>query len=965
MKTTRTASASRDIQQSTPAARPRLALDLPLIIVLLIGLALRLLLWDAIPRTGFISDEGEYFSAATWLAQGRGFDWYQGYLWTRAPLYPLFLAAHLRIFGATLTPIFVTQTILSLVNVVLVYLLAGRLGAGGWGLVAGRGGVGGTGRRGDKETRRSQNDPQTTDNRQQTTGNEQRTTDNRQRTTNQWLPTLAALMMAVYYPFILYTQTLLSETLFITLLLGGFLALAGEGRGTEDGGRRTEDRGRSDHIIVSSHHLVISSSCHLVILSTAGVLFGLATLTRSLTLGFIPLVALWLLFRRPTTDDRRPTNDGGQTTDDGGRRTGDEGRGTKDGGQRTKDGGRRTNDESVQTFKRSNAQTLKRSLMFLISAILIILPWTVYNSRLYGGLVLVDTSGAFNLVLGAHTAAAGERQDAWTRDFVLSMFEGSRAIAPTDTCAPPPGPQPSQAARQAAMTREGLCLVTKYPVAFVAKSLSEFVDLFQINYGGDERFTDGFTTGRLPVWHVLATFVFDDTLYVFVLPLAVIGWALAWQDGGRRTEDGRGDGETRRQGDKETRRQNDLRFTIYDFAPSPLLPYSPTPLLPIIILWWLYNLAVAPLLFAINRFRLPLLPFAFIFAAYALVMLSRKEWRWLRSPQGVALSVVAALLALVATAPYAYVFAEPRSAALASYLGPFPSSVDSTGRALVSQGAYARTQQFRQALAEGDAAAAEAILRSGELAITRAGGKSVEVSQLAEAILDAHTGRFDAGLARLPTTEAIIRAGDVEAAVVRGDMLRSVGKLDEARILFGGSAATNLFVDAANPAQWAWDWLRPVSIKRIDLAGDLDLGYIEGCYLGEGDAEGTFRWCTDGARLRFPAAGTGAAQHLALRIDGRGRPQDMLPIPPIQVFVAAGEQLLPSDGAITPVYGTLDEYVVTLPPVPTGADVIITLHTPTFVADAARYLSQQGAQVGQPQRLGARIDWAELRERAP
>ena len=36
-------------------------------------------------------------------------------------------------------------------------------------------------------------------------------------------------------------------------------------------------------------------------------------------------------------------------------------------------------------------------------------------------------------------------------------------------------------------------------------------------------------------------------------------------------------------------------------------------------LWLLYNIAVAPLLFAINRFRLPLLPFAFIFAAYALV----------------------------------------------------------------------------------------------------------------------------------------------------------------------------------------------------------------------------------------------------------------------------------------------------------------------------------------------------------
>ncbi len=32
--------------------------------------------------------------------------------------------------------------------------------------------------------------------------------------------------MALYFPFALYTQVLLSETLFITLLLGGFLALS-------------------------------------------------------------------------------------------------------------------------------------------------------------------------------------------------------------------------------------------------------------------------------------------------------------------------------------------------------------------------------------------------------------------------------------------------------------------------------------------------------------------------------------------------------------------------------------------------------------------------------------------------------------------------------------------------------------------------------------------------------------------
>ena len=47
---------------------------------------------------------------------------------------------------------------------------------------------------------------------------------------------------------------------------------------------------------------------------------------------------------------------------------------------------------------------------------------------------------------------------------------------------------------------------------------------------------------------------------------------------------------------------------------------------------------------------------------------------------------------------------------------------------------------------------------------------------------------------------------------------------------------------------------------------------------------------------------------------------------------------------------------------PVGADVIVTLHTDTFIPSADRYLSQQGKPVvGQVQRLGVRLDWAELR----
>ncbi|HEU5097672.1 MAG TPA: hypothetical protein VFU22_01420, partial [Roseiflexaceae bacterium] len=185
----------------TPAERPRIAAYIPLVLVLLLALALRLLLWGRIPRTGMISDEGEYLSAASWLAQGRGFSWYQGYLWTRAPVYPLFVAVHLRLFGDTLMPIYFTQMILSLLNVVLVYLLAQWLPSEG-----------------------------------------RRKTDDR-RPAHRSVPVLSALLMALYLPFALYAQVLLSETLFITLLLAGFLALARwvEDPRTKDQGPRTKD----------------------------------------------------------------------------------------------------------------------------------------------------------------------------------------------------------------------------------------------------------------------------------------------------------------------------------------------------------------------------------------------------------------------------------------------------------------------------------------------------------------------------------------------------------------------------------------------------------------------------------------------------------------------------------------------------------------------------------------------------
>jgi hypothetical protein len=806
-------------------------------LALALGLALRLALWGHLPRTGWISDEGEYFSAASWLAAGRNFGWYLGYLWTRAPLYPLFVAAHLRLFGETPTPVFASQMVLSLLNVVLVYALARCLVPA-----------------------------------------------------NRQAATLAAVLMALYFPFAIYPQALLSETLFIALLLGAFLALAyavttADRRPTANAGKRLR---------------------HGAWLVVAGGLMGLATLTRSITLAFLPVVALWLLLQPRTADDQQPTTRA-----------------------------------AIRPFLAAMPPWFN-PIVFLLAATLVIAPWTWYNSRLYGGLVVIDTSGAFNLMLGGRTAYDGNaRLDAPSRNFGLALLDtkldasqrrallqpilaadGSvlsdgpclarsgdprfaAALARPDRTALP------QAQVQQLMSAEGWCLTRAKPLAFARKSLAELVDLFQINYSGDERFTDNFTAGRLPQPYTLGLFLLDDTLYVLALPLAALGWALMRRARAKR---------------------------------------SGANLQSLIGLWLLYNLAVAPLLFAINRFRLPLMPFVFLLAAQALVA-APHEWRALRSRSGVAWGALALALGLLAATPYAYLLPlnERGESPWASYLGPYPSSFEDTAMALAARPAYLHSEQLRAALRTGDAAAARALLASGPL--------TPDAARFGPPLLQALDGQAATAAAQFdpPALEA---ANDAKGAVIAADLLRTSGNAAAARALF-----SKQFVDNANPVQFAWDWLHPAPIpgNTLDIAGNLDLGYLRGCYLGEGDplAGGNFRWCSDGAQIRFPQAGTGTPQRLVLRADGRGWAGYAAAPPLVEIWM--NNQLV---GTFTPVLHAPAEFAVPLPPNPSGADVVLTLHTPTFVPAAARYLSQQGSQVGQVQQLGVRLDTVRL-EAAP
>lgn len=239
-------------------------------LVLAVALALRLALWAALPRENLVSDEPEYLAAASWLAQGRGFSFYDGWPWLRPPLYLLFLAPLLRSFGLDLAPIRLVQVLVSLTVPALVSMLARRALGPRAALVAG-------------------------------------------------------LVAALWLPLAILPHLVLAENLFLPLLLGGFLALAHW---------QTKERP--------------------IWALAGGVLLGLATLTRGLTVAFLPPAALWtgaVAWRK-----RPATAPGGAA--------------------------------------------VWPALLVLAGALGVILPWSGYNTLRYGRPILVDTTGGYNFWLG-------------------------------------------------------------------------------------------------------------------------------------------------------------------------------------------------------------------------------------------------------------------------------------------------------------------------------------------------------------------------------------------------------------------------------------------------------------------------------------------------------------------------------------------------------------------------------------
>ena len=140
---------------------------------------------------------------------------------------------------------------------------------------------------------------------------------------------IASAWLAALYPnLIAFTHYLWSETLFIFLLLTALLALTR--RPGPPGGRAA---------------------------ALAGLLLGLAALTRASLVYFLPLLSLWLVF---------------------------------------------VHRERLRT-------ALAAAAIVPAVALLVILPWTLRNTLLHGGFVLIETNGPYNLWRGNGPAAFEDR----------------------------------------------------------------------------------------------------------------------------------------------------------------------------------------------------------------------------------------------------------------------------------------------------------------------------------------------------------------------------------------------------------------------------------------------------------------------------------------------------------------------------------------------------------------------------
>jgi tetratricopeptide (TPR) repeat protein len=460
-----------------------------LLSIVLLALAWRLLLW-AQPLHQPANDEVEYIRVARDLLAGRGWVFYESYHWLRAPLYPLWLAASLWLAGGDLHRAALPNIALSVANVALIYMITREL------LRADQPQKfnAETQRRRDAETqhaaRSTQHDvPSEIVNRQSACpeappepveGLVEGSISNLQSPISNF-PLLAAAIAAMLQTYATFASLYMAETLFAFLFASSvLLLLRWRNARIENAELRMQKLTPSSRLVQFS---ILNSQFSTLCL--AGICYGLAALTRSLPLAFLPVVLLWIVWQtyatRETTGDRRPETEAAQTPLMG------EGRPARAG-----------TTQFAARSTRWSCSMLIPTILFTICVFLPILPWTARNCQAYGRCILIETGLSYNL-----WAFSEPREDQQTIFRILESI-----------------PNPAERADEA--TRRGLERLQEDPAIMLRKIQPNWIALWAVKPIQDRFLLASYYADAPPILF-LSALVIDDLLYMLVA-LAAVFW---------------------------------------------------------------------------------------------------------------------------------------------------------------------------------------------------------------------------------------------------------------------------------------------------------------------------------------------------------------------------------------------------------------------------------------------------------
>ncbi len=272
---------------------------------------------------------------------------------------------------------------------------------------------------------------------------------------------VSALIAALFVPFAAYGSVLFAEALFV-VLIAGFFALVPYSVPDEQPSKRRA--------------------------LLAGVLLGLATLTRAVGLFFIPLVVVGIAVDAWKNKEQRAENKEQRTKN------------------RVPSGRTKVQTSFVSLFRCS----LFVSLFVVLGSILVIAPWTLRNALVHHRLIAVDTNGGVSFWYGAvHNDA--------------ELAQGEAQLAAL----------PNLADKQRAALALAFDAISHDPLRYLSRVRYKVVSLWQLgsrNYaaGGIVSFDpDGYSLGQTPGELPIPLSLLGDAQYVLLVIGGIWGFCYA------------------------------------------------------------------------------------------------------------------------------------------------------------------------------------------------------------------------------------------------------------------------------------------------------------------------------------------------------------------------------------------------------------------------------------------------------